>query len=241
MKPKGILLDMGGVVLEMEGTRGFPVERLDWRGREAMARLIRAEGGRLSQDDLEELLFTPWHLDYLRRVEMAREAAWEPHLDRVREAAGISTPDLRLLEAWFRPYGEHLRPVSGSVEALHRLRSTGLRLALVSNVPLPGALYDQVLRRHGILECFESRRFSYDCDTRKPSPALLRAALGDLVLDRTEAVMVGDRRNRDIAAGRAAGLTTIWVRCEFDDGPVADAEIESLAGLPDLLDSWSVG
>ena len=240
MQLKGVLLDLGGVVLEMDGTRGFPVDRLDWRGREALARLIRAEGGRVSQDDLESLLFSPWHFDYQRRVELGHEAAWEPHLDKVRSAAGISTPDLKLLDAWFRPYGENLRPIVGAVEAVHRLYSAGFELAVVSNVPLPGALYEQVLRRHGLLECFRSRRFSYDCATRKPSPALLRSALDDLGLDRKEAVMVGDRRNRDIAAGRAAGLKTVWVQCEFDDGPVSDAEIESLAELPDLLQSWIV-
>ena len=144
----------------------------------------------MSQDDLERLLFTPWHVDYQRRVELGREAAWEPHLDKVRSAAGISTPDLDLLEAWFRPYGENLRPIAGAVEAVERLESMGFDLAVVSNVPLPGALYEQVLRRHGLLERLRSRRFSYDCATRKPSPALLRAALGDLELDRAEAVMV---------------------------------------------------
>lgn len=239
LKVKGVLLDMGGVVLEMAGARGFPVERLDWRGREAMGRLIRAEGGRLSRDDLEVLLFTPWHLDYLRRVEKGREATWEPHLERLRTAVGIATSDLQLLEAWFRPYGEQLRPIVGAVEAVHSLRSSGLELALVSNVPLPGALYDQVLQGHGLLESFRSRRYSYDCDTRKPSPALLRAALTDLDVDREAAIMVGDRRDRDIAAGRSAGIATVWIRGEFDDGPVADIDIGSLAELPGLLQSWN--
>jgi HAD superfamily hydrolase (TIGR01549 family) len=238
---KGVLLDMGGVVLEMAGARGFPVERLDWRGREAMGRLIRTEGGKMSADDLENLLFTPWHLDYLRRVEKGREATWEPHLERLRAAAGIVTPDLQLLAAWFRPYGEQLRPIAGAVEAVHSLRSSGLELALVSNVPLPGALYDQVLRRYDLLESFRSRRYSYDCKTRKPSPALLRAALNDLDVGPESVIMVGDRRDRDIAAGRAAGLVTVWIRGESDDGPAADAEIGSLAELPGLLRSWNDG
>ena len=241
MMVKGVLLDMGGVVLEMSGSRGFPIERLDWRGREAMVRLIAAEGGRLSGDELENLLFTPWHLDYQRRVEKGREARWEPHLERVRRAAGVETPDLRLLEAWFRPYGEQLRPIAGAVEAVHSLRSGGFELALVSNVPLPGLLYEEVLRRHGLLESFRSRRFSYDCDTRKPSPALLRAALNDLGVGREAAIMVGDRGDRDIAAGRAAGLTTVWIRGEHDEGPIADAEIGSLFELPELLRSWVEG
>jgi FMN phosphatase YigB (HAD superfamily) len=113
-----------------------------------------------------------------------------------------------------------------------------LELALVSNVPLPGALYEQILVRYGLLECFRIRRFSYDCGTRKPSPALLRAALNDLEVGREAAIMVGDRRDRDIAAGRAAGLQTVWIRGHFDEGPLADHEIGSLEELPDLLQSW---
>jgi len=51
--------------------------------------------------------------------------------------------------------------------------------------------------------------------------------------------MVGDRRDRDIAAGRSAGIATVWIRGEFDDGPVADIDIGSLAELPGLLQSWN--
>lgn len=229
---------MGGVVLEMAGARGFPIERLDWRGREALLRLIRARGGRLSGEDLDTLVFAPWHLEYQRRVERAREAAWEPHLERLRSSVGIETPDSQLLEAWFRPYGEQLVPIAGAVEAIARLRAIGLQLALVSNVPLPGSLYERILRRHDLFESFASRRFSYDCDTRKPSPALLRLALADLDLRPHEAVMVGDRRDRDIAAGRAAGTATVWVGRGGGEGPMADARIESLAELPQLLLSW---
>ena len=68
---------------------------------------------------------------------------------------------------------------------------------------------------------------------------MLRAALTDLDVDREAAIMVGDRRDRDIAAGRSAGIATVWIRGEFDDGPVADIDIGSLAELPGLLQSWN--
>ena len=73
---------------------------------------------------------------------------------------------------------------------------------------------------------------------RKPSPALLRAALGDLEIEVSSAAMVGDRQNRDIAAGRAAGVATVWVRSEHEEGPTADATVDSLADLPALLQTW---
>jgi len=237
MTIKAVLVDMGGVILEMDNSRGFPIERLDWRGREALLHLIRHCGGRASLDDLERLVFAPWHLGYERRREIGREESWDPHLRRLRKKAGIRARNLTLLEAWFRPYGEQLEPIEGAVEALESLRSSGLRLSLVSNVPLPGRLYRGVLRRHGILDWFQSLHFSYDAGSRKPSPAMMRSALGELGVRATEAVMVGDRRANDVAAGRAAGTATVWVRSDDGGGPAADFKVASLAEVPGLLAS----
>jgi HAD superfamily hydrolase (TIGR01509 family) len=235
MAIKAVLVDMGGVILEMENSRGFPLERLDWRGREALLHLIRHRGGHATLDDLERLVFAPWTLGYERRREMGEEEAWDPHLRRLRSKAGIRLRNLTLLEAWFRPYGEQLEPIAGAVDALESLRSSGLGLSLVSNVPLPGRLYCGVLERHGILDWFDSLHFSYDTGSRKPSPVMLRSALTALGVQPTEAVMVGDRRPNDVAAGRVAGTTTIWVRSDDGGGPAADFEVDALAEVPGLL------
>lgn len=227
---------MGGVVLERgPGGRGFPVGRLDWRGRQALLSLVRQQGGRLDLEDLESLLFAPWRARYERRQELGREARWEPHLRRLRRYAGIRTRDRTLLESWFRPYGEHLAPVPGARETLTTLRESNLRLALISNVPLPGEHYHEILARYGLAECFTALLFSYDFGSRKPSPAMLRAALEKLRVPAGEAIMVGDLRDRDVAAGRAAGTSTIWVRSNDGGGPEPDHEVESLVELPALL------
>jgi FMN phosphatase YigB (HAD superfamily) len=114
----------------------------------------------------------------------------------------------------------------------------GLFLALVSNVPLPGSLYREILVGHDLNCFFTSMHFSYDHGSRKPSPALLRLALETLAVSAEGAVMVGDRRERDVAAGRAAGTATVWVRKADSAGPAADAEIEGLPQLPALLRNW---
>jgi hypothetical protein len=111
MAIKAVLVDMGGVIVEMENSRGFPVERLDWRGREALLHLIRHRGGHASLDDLERLVFEPWHQGYERRRDTGKEEPWGPHLSRLRKKAGIRALNLTLLEAWFRPYGEQLVPI----------------------------------------------------------------------------------------------------------------------------------
>ena len=137
--------------------------------------------------------------------------------------------------AWFAPFGERCRAIGGAVDAVRQLADDGLRLGLVSNVPLPGDLYRRILRRHDLEASFEVFRFSYDSGHRKPSPFMLRSALGEMGVGPEAAVMVGDRRASDVAAGRAAGVRTIWLRSSHVDGPEPDWTIESLEELPDLL------
>ncbi len=232
-----LLLDMGGVVLKVGESEGLPGSAIDFRGRQAMLAMLGKAGRKLTLEDLDGLLFGPWRLEHARRYDLVRDASWEPHLDRLCRAAAVEIDKWELLRAWFRPYAERLEPEEGAAAALARLREMGRRLALVSNVPMPGRFYEPILARYDLARYFDSLCFSYDHGTRKPSPALLRRALGELDATPEQALMVGDKRSADVAAGRAAGVETVWVRSPFDDGPWPDHEIGSLAGLPALLES----
>lgn len=233
-----VLLDMGGVILRMAGGHGFPHSRLDFRGRQAVVQAMARAGGKVTLEDLESLIFGPWHAEYERREESGVEADWSPHLARLRSKSGGTLSDQQLLKAWFRPYGEHLVPTAGALQTLEEIRDMGLHLGLVSNVPLPGELYREVLARHGLESPFDTLCFSYDKGSRKPSPALLRLAMKEIGCESQTAIMVGDRRERDIAAGRFAGTATVWIRSADHGGPEADATIGSLTELPDLLRRW---
>lgn len=229
---KAVLLDMGGVLLDMGDGRALPTGKFDWRGRLELLAVIQERRGSIRLEDLETLLFAPWRREYERRYETLQEASWKPHLRRLRRAAGIRARDLTLLGSWFQPYGESIRPLPGAGEILARLKEEGYRLALVSNVPLPGRLYLRVLQAWRLDSFFDSFHFSYDAGSRKPSPAMVREALERLGAEPREAVMVGDRRATDVAAGRSAGVWTVWLRSHHPGGPAADAEIESLEELP---------
>jgi putative hydrolase of the HAD superfamily len=234
-----VLMDMGGVILEMKGTRGFPVTRLDFRGREALLAKLRSMGAHLDADELERRLFAPWREAYAKRQERGREASWASHLARLRRRTGVRGDDLELLETWFRPYGEQLEPYEDAGATLAEIRRRGLSLALVSNVPLPGELYRGILERHGLARFFDALHFSYDEGTRKPSPALLRSAMAAVGASPRGAVMVGDRLDRDIVAGRAAGVRTVWLDRGTSPGPAPDETISSLSELPAALDRLS--
>lgn len=225
-------------MLQMAGGRGFPHARLDWRGRQAMVHAIAQQGGRVELEALENLVFEPWREDYEAREDRGREADWAPHLERLRSATGSRASDFDLLAAWFGPYGEQLIPFDGAARALQELQEMNLKLAVVSNVPLPGELYANVLARHGLRQFLHQLFFSYDFGSRKPSPAILRHAMVAVTVDPERTVMVGDRRDRDIAAGRSAGARTVWVRSQDGGGPDADASVGALAELPMLLEQW---
>jgi HAD superfamily hydrolase (TIGR01662 family) len=230
-----VLLDMGGVLLDMGSASGLPSGRLDWRGREALLAYLRERGTHFEEADLDRRLFDPWRRAYEKRHQKGREAPWAPHLRRLRLGTGVRSSDLTLLGVWFRPYADSVRPLPGARRALEQLRRRGLRLALVSNVPLPGRLYREILQRFRMAAAFDSIQFSYDTGSRKPSPAMLRAALADLGVAPARAWMVGDRRAADVAAGRIAGVGTVWVRGDDGGGPEPDYSIAGVAELPDLI------
>lgn len=234
MRIDAALLDMGGVLLDMRSSNGVPPRALDFRGRQAL--LAALDAPELGMDDLERLVFEPWRRGYRERYRRGREAEWNEHLDRLRRVSGSRLSDQELLSIWFAPFGESLRPVAGAADAVESLSGAGLRLAVVSNVPLPGSLYRRVLERLGMADAIDAFEFSYDSGHRKPSPFMLRSALAELQAPPERAVMVGDRRESDVAAGRAAGTATVWVRSEHRTGPDPDWTIGSLAHLPELLE-----
>ena len=231
---RAVLVDMGGVVLDLGEGGGRPWGDLDRRGREELLELVHETGGRASEEDLERWLLRPWRRGYDRRYRLGREAPLQPHFERLGRLSGSSAPPERLLAAWAGPYLRGLRPMSGAEDALARLAAE-LPLALVSNVPLPGRCFQEVLAEQGLAPHFRSLHFSYDAGGRKPGPQLVLAALASVEAPPEAAVLVGDRRSTDVAAGRAAGVATVWIRSADEAGPEPDADIGSLAELPALL------
>ena len=233
--PRAVLLDMGGVLVDMVNEAGLPRGEREREGRRRVLALLRERGGAASEAALEELLFTPWSREYERRYERRREADWRPHLRRLLAASGAAATGEEILAAWFAPYGASLVPDPQAAAVLAALRRAGLPLALVSNVALPGWLYRERLESWGFASAFAGLWFSHDAGSRKPAPDMLLAALARLGVEPSAAVMVGDRRSTDVAAGRAAGTRTVWLRSAHVEGPEPDLVIDRLAELPAAL------
>jgi D-glycero-D-manno-heptose 1,7-bisphosphate phosphatase len=132
--------------------------------------------------------------------------------------------------------------LAGVPEALARLRDAGLALIVASNqavVARGEATLDQVAAVNARIATLISSaqgpaldgwyacphhpdatlsEYRLVCDCRKPRPGLLHAAASDHRLTLQRSFMIGDRIT-DIAAGQAAGCTTVLVRTAAHDQP----------------------
>src|SRR3984885_11314092 len=119
----------------------------------------------------------------------------------------------------------------GTRQALDRLRKE-YSIAVISNAD---GKIDAVLRRCGILDCFQSITDSGNVGCEKPHPAIFAAALREMKADAAESLYVGDVYSVDYVGARQAGMQAVL----FD---VAGAyrernfpRVESLAELENWL------
>jgi len=119
----------------------------------------------------------------------------------------------------------------GTREALQRLRRE-YKIAVISNAD---GKIDAVLRRRGIVDCFESITDSGIVGQEKPHPAIFEAALREMNAEPADSLYVGDVYSVDYVGARKAGMQAVL----FDvAGAYREREfprVESLAGLEQWL------
>lgn len=135
-------------------------------------------------------------------------------------------------------------PRDDALPTLMALRATNLRLGLISNSWSTPASRDEELHRAGLLELLEVRVYSSAMDVMKPHPGIFSRALAKLGVTASEAVMVGDILEMDIAGAQGVGMRAIWLdarsRGLSEDAPVQpDARIEQLSELIEVLGQWT--
>ncbi len=125
----------------------------------------------------------------------------------------------------------------GTRETLDYLVSKGVRIAVLTNSGRKAAA--EVLRRSGLLDCFEFVMTRDDVATMKPRPEGLKKAVSTLGLQPEAVYYVGDSLY-DVAAAKLAGLKVVAVATgnysqERLRAEGADYVISSVSDLPRLL------
>jgi D-glycero-D-manno-heptose 1,7-bisphosphate phosphatase len=122
---------------------------------------------------------------------------------------------------------DELQHLPGIPEALHNLKAAGFRLLVVTNQPDVGKgiqrrevveeMHDHLRRRLPIDDVKVCYHVDADgCACRKPRPGMLLQAAREWGVSLRRSYMVGDRW-RDVEAGRAAGCTTVFLQCHYDE------------------------
>jgi len=118
----------------------------------------------------------------------------------------------------------------GAVASLTEMRSRW-RLGIIANQP-PECRHS--LERRGLLDFFDVVAISDELDLHKPDPRLYQWAIAKAGCDPARTVMIGDRRDNDIAPAKNAAMRAIliqWADCHSKgwnpDDPMAQAFLDS--------------
>jgi histidinol-phosphate phosphatase family protein len=183
-----------------------------------------------------------WHL--AGRALHRHPAPWPSRLDAV-----LFDRDGTLIENV--PYNgdpDEVRPLPGARAALDRLRSAGVRLALVTNQSAVArglisrddvdAVHARVVELLGPFDAIAVCPHGPDdgCDCRKPAPGMVLQVLRRLGVEVDRAALIGDIGS-DLEAARAAGVRGLLVpNRETDHGEVAEAVPDVAVNLRHAVD-----
>jgi len=144
----------------------------------------------------------------------------------------------RLYSVYAATWPQHVRLYEEVPAVLAALRGR-YRLAIVSNGD--GAEQRRKIAPLGLDADFPIVCISGELGVRKPERAIFAHALEALGVRPARAIHIGDDVHADVEGARGAGLAAaVWVRRDGEASPAgdssADATLESLAALPELLD-----
>lgn len=211
-RPKALLLDFGGVIVETRRNPGWEV-RLVKLVADGLARAgapaLSAE--RITRDIVAGCKADSHWKDAMSRPFAPRElgqaefwgdfvaADWPP---AARAAVVADAAELCRQMGHFRSHRE-LR--NGLLALLDACDAAGIAVAIVSNA-LSGQTHLDFLAAHGLTGRFAAIVHSSEAGVRKPNPEMILIAARELGIAAADAWYVGDNFDRDVLCGARAGV-----------------------------------
>ena len=246
-RPEALLLDFGGVVFQTAKRSAGWAEVA-----ERVADELARAGHRIPVVDLEAMLrgghtaLKHWKNAQSRRLEpteLTHREIWRDFYASPlpRAAREVLVGSAGTLQAFLTTtLTEHVVR-SGIPELLSLADSLGVRLGIVSNAH-SGRAHRAVLDRHGLADAFGVQVYSDEVGIRKPHPGMITLAAHALGTTAARSWYVGDTLDRDVVAGRRAGVAAVMLtRHHHTDNPPfsvtdrADATFDTPEGLVPLL------
>ncbi|MEM6528377.1 MAG: HAD family hydrolase [Chloroflexota bacterium] len=187
--------------------------------------------------------------------EKGRETLIAPHMPRILaqvlaefdiDADAVGMDDLIDAYGWTKVQGTTV--FEEVPDTLQTLLANDIKIGIVTNAFQPMAMRDHELEAHGLLQYFESCRFSAaDVGHLKPHPAIFEAALACIGTAPEETVFVGDSLTADIAGANRVHMKTIWRDTGYHSSRLSLGMIEPNATIKRLdemlphFDGWFSG
>jgi putative hydrolase of the HAD superfamily len=210
--PQAILLDAGGTLVlqdptAMSAVLGHPIDAL--AAHRAHYEVMAEFSGLLAA---------------------GRHESWDWWLERYFFALEVPEPETAGARI-NRGYGLWTLAIDGVVAAMSRLRSTGVRLGVVSN---SDGSVRQSLIEAGYDGLFDVVIDSFEVKVKKPDPEIFRMALDLMGLAAEAAWYVGDSWFHDVSGAARAGMARAILVDPYGLSGYGD-RLASTAGLPKLI------
>jgi len=245
--PRALLLDFGGVIFQTRKR----IEGRDDVAASIVARAARA-GHRIDVATVRASLDAA--LTALGHWKHASSRRLEPREMTHREVVGdFIAADLpaRIRALLVAEAGEVLEDMNvlisdhevrpGIPELLALAQERGIPLGIVSNAH-SGRSHRRLLATHGLAGAFAVQVYSDEVGMRKPHPRMIELASAALGVSPADAWYVGDTQDRDVVAGRRAGVgAVVLTASKHTDNPpfgvadTADAVFPTPEGLYEAL------
>ena len=205
-RPKGILLDYGGTLVDEAG--------FDARAGNTW---MLAQASHVAADVTLERVLERAHRVLTdvadRRDKFGIEAPWASLTRLIHDAFGTRfTLDLADLERGFWDASVTTLPIAGAREALDAAHAAGVVLAVLSNASFSADVIRHDLAKHGLADHLAFVMVTADYVVRKPNALLFEVAAARMGLAPSDIWVVGDRLDTDIAGARAAGMHAVWLQ-----------------------------
>jgi len=213
-KPKGVLLDYGGTL----------VEEVAYNPRAGNEVLLARASYCPPHITIEHVLQRAAQVTEevaARRDEFQLETPWPALTRLIHDYLGIRfDAPMPELEMAFWKASVTTAPMPGAREALEEFHRGGVPIAVLSNCASGPEVIRYELEKYGLAEHLAFVMVSAEYAVRKPNVLLFDTAAARLGVEPQDIWFVGDRLDTDVAGAKTAGMTPIWFH---PDGAVPSA------------------
>ena len=204
-RPRGILLDYGGTLVEEVG---YDLTA----GTQALLAMASHVPAGLTLERVVERGHSVTTQLAARRDTLGVETPW-PSLTRlIYDYFGVTfSHPMAALEVAFWDASVTTRAMPGAQAALDAIHAAGVPIAVLSNSAFASDVIRHDLAKQGLAERLAFVMVTADYVVRKPNALLFETAAARLGVPANEIWFVGDRLDTEVAGARTAGMVSVWL------------------------------